>query len=133
MDGDSYPGCEPKVVRGDLNSDGQPDAAFFYTIEGFGYEFDGAAVPGGAGANIHSVILAALLNDRGRWSIGAEEEVGGKGPVKQEGSVTDLRIADGELILDRLEYADDDARCCPSIDTVARYRLERGSLVEMSR
>ena len=55
-----------KIVRGDLDGDGDQDAAVQYTLEGFG------------GGNSFGQMLAVFRNDKGAYKFVSEETVGGK-------------------------------------------------------
>lgn len=62
----SVPKESIKILSGDLDGDGDKDAAVHYVIEGFG------------GGNSFGQILAVFVNNKGVYKFAAEETVGGK-------------------------------------------------------
>jgi hypothetical protein len=96
------------VAFGDLNGDGQPDAAVILAIQS-----------GGSGTFYD---LIALLDQDGRPVQSGSAFVGDRQVVKN------LEIAGGRLILDYLTQGLDDPLCCPSERRLRSYLLENGVL-----
>ncbi|HEV3254683.1 MAG TPA: hypothetical protein VG033_09760 [Candidatus Acidoferrales bacterium] len=103
------------VVKGDLNHDGVPDAAVLYTLEGAG------------GGNNYTQYLAVLLRVDGRLVPVANNAVGGK----LYRSIAIKAIKDNVILCDTLDYAKNDAACCPTIKGKTQYVLKDKKLKEV--
>jgi hypothetical protein len=112
-------GSEPdgirKVMTGDLNHDGAPDAAVLFTIEGQN------------GTNNLIQYLAVFLRRNGRLGYAAIQPAGGK----NRRSIELTSIRDNVIFLDTTGYAKRDPSCCPTIKGRTRYALVRNRLTEM--
>jgi hypothetical protein len=130
MDGDVDP-CGFRIVRGDVNGDGDVDAAVLYGIGGFGRGFDGEPIALGKGSNDRTTILAVFVSRAGRWSVASQRPVA---HYKAElGTATGVKVdVDGSLVVEGFDYAQGDANCCPSIKASRHYRLEGGNLVSVT-
>jgi hypothetical protein len=113
--GGSYYGRATEIARGDIDGDGDSDAAVIYTIEGMTH------------SNAHVQLLAVLTKDLGGWFLFAQESVGGKGWR----GVSKPKIEGRYVTLETLEYADSDAACCPSINGKARFRVDGWAITEV--
>ena len=103
-----------KIIYGDLDGDGDEDAAAQFTIEGMG------------GGNNYGFWLAVFKNDNGKFTGITDEVIGGK--MNRNVSLT--KIEDGKIHLDTTEYDKDDGACCPSIEGKTSYILQGNKLVE---
>lgn len=83
-DADEYTDAR-KIVFGDLDNDGDADAAVLYTLEGFG------------GGNFWVQTLAVFINNRGVFKFAAEESIGSK---NGERSVSLKNINKGKIWVD---------------------------------
>jgi hypothetical protein len=114
-------GSEPdgirKVITGDLNRDGVPDAAVLFTIEGQN------------GTNNYVQYLAVFLRKNGRLVYAAHKQVGGKNMR----SIELTSIKDNLMFCDTTDYAKRDPSCCPTIKGRTSYALVRNKLTEMRR
>jgi hypothetical protein len=112
-------GSEPdgirKVMIGDLNHDGTPDAAVLFTIEGQN------------GTNNYIQYLAVFLRKNGRLVYAAFQPVGGK----NRRAIELTSIKDNVIFLDTTGYAKRDPSCCPTIKGQTKYALVRNKLTEM--
>jgi hypothetical protein len=99
------------VALGDLDGDGLVDAAVVLagSAGGSGTFISLAAVKNEDGAPLN--VATALLGDRVR--------------------VSSVAIHSGELVVELTQHAPTDPLCCPSLETVRRFRLEHGSLIEI--
>lgn len=104
--GGVHPGIR-EVVRGDLDEDGDEDAAVVYTIEGMG------------GGNLYEQYLSIFLQEPHGWRPGPAIKVGGK----NHRSINIRGITEGSVTLETLSYAAGDASCCPSLKGETHYRL----------
>ena len=104
-----------KVVAGDLNHDGAPDAAVLYTIEGQD------------GSNNYVQYLAVFARVKGRLVHLTHTEVGGK----SNRSVELEAISKNVILVKTLSYAAGDAACCPSKKGAARYALIKDRLKQI--
>lgn len=98
------------ATSGDLNADGQDDMVVAASFEK-------------ASENTSSRELFVFLRQNGRLELAAHQVVG---------SAVDMAVSDGELMVTTLEYADDDARCCPSKEVLRRYAVVNGALRELA-
>jgi hypothetical protein len=103
------------VIKGDLNHDGVPDAAVLYTLEGAG------------GGNNYTQYLAVFLRVDGRLVPVANAPVGGK----LYRAIEIKTIKDNVIFCDTLDYAKNDAACCPTIKGKTSYVLEDKKLKEV--
>ncbi|HEU0186030.1 MAG TPA: hypothetical protein VFS27_11990 [Blastocatellia bacterium] len=114
--GEEYKGAR-KIAAGDLNHDGVIDMAVLYKLEGQN------------GGNNHMRYLAIFIRDNGALTAVANVAVGGKGYR----SVELKAISDNKIHLNTLDYAPDDAVCCPSKKGTTYYELVYGFLREQER
>jgi len=98
------------IASGDLNADRQDDMVVAASLEK-------------ASENTSSRELFVFLRRDGQLALAAHQVVG---------SAVDIAVSDGELMLTTLEYADEDARCCPSKEVLRRYALVSGALRELA-
>jgi hypothetical protein len=114
-------GSEPdgirKLITGDLNHDGVPDAAVLFTIEGQN------------GTNNYVQYLAVFLRKSGHLLYATHVAVGGK----NRRSMDLTSIKDNVIFLDTTAYAKRDPSCCPAIKGRTRYALVGSKLTEMRR
>jgi hypothetical protein len=103
-----------KIVYGDVDGDGDADAAVQFTIEGMG------------GGNNYAFYLAIFRNENGKLKPLTDEVVGGK----LNRNVTLQKIDDRKIYLDTDEYAENDGACCPSIKGKTVYILKNNKLTE---
>jgi hypothetical protein len=99
------------VAFGDLDADGDADAAAVLAASG-----------GGSGTFLY---LVAVENDQGRPRHVATAELGDRVQVES------VMIESGEIVVSLLTHAPTDPLCCPTQETVRRFRLEEGALVEV--
>lgn len=97
---------------GDLDSDGLSDAAVILAGSG-----------GGSGTFI---TLAAVPNDDGAPGHAATTYLGDR--VR----VSSVVIDSGEIVVTLTEHAPTDPLCCPRLTTERRFRLEQGTLAEIT-
>lgn len=91
-----------QVVQVDLNGDGIKDAVILFTIEGQG------------GGNSSYQNLTAFYQQPHGWIAGDRVTTGG---------ATEMELLDDNLFgLTELTYAEDDPRCCPSLESRVTYR-----------
>ena len=104
-----------KIVRGDLDRDGNEDAIVNYAIEGIG------------GGNFSLLYIAVFLNNRGKLVYKTQMSAGsfGSGTGSQLAAES---IDNGKLIVEVDEYLPQDAVCCPSKKSHKQFVLERGRL-----
>lgn len=103
-----------KILYGDIDGDGDADAAVQFTIEGMG------------GGNNYAFYLAVFRNENGKLKPLTDEVVGGK----LNRNVTLQRIGDRKIYLVTEEYAENDGACCPSIKGKTVYILKNNKLTE---
>jgi major membrane immunogen (membrane-anchored lipoprotein) len=100
---------------GDIDGDGKEDAAVVYTLEGI------------RGGNDWLRFLAVKLSsENGRIIF---KQVGDK-DIR---SVVSIKIANGKIVASTLEYASNDASCCPSISKTATFVIKNGKLFEAGK
>lgn len=104
-----------KIVYGDIDGDGDADAAVQFTIEGAG------------GGNMYTFYLAVFRNENGKLKVVTDDAVGGK----LNRNVTLQQIKAQKIYLDTEEYAENDGACCPSIKGKAVYVLKNNKLAEI--
>lgn len=103
-----------KILYGDLDGDGDEDAAAQFTIEGMG------------GGNNYAFYLAVFRNENGKLKGVTDDVIGGK----LNRDVTFIKIENGKMFFDTKGYAEDDGACCPSIEGKTSYILEGEKLFE---
>jgi hypothetical protein len=109
--GDEYPEGR-KILRADLNGDGQDDALVIYTIEGQG------------GGNGSFSSLGIFYSNNGAFDF--------KGSTVVSGAVTDLQVrADKTIRVSSLEVGPEDARCCPTLESTQNFRWDGNRLEEL--
>lgn len=113
-DADEYKEAR-KIIYGDLDGDGDEDAAAQFTIEGMG------------GGNNYAFYLAVFRNENGKLKAVTDDAVGGK----LNRDVTLTKIENGRMLFDTKEYDADDGACCPSIEGKTSYILENDKLKEV--
>ncbi len=114
-DADEYKEAR-KIIDGDLDGDGDEDAAVQFTIEGMG------------GGNNYGFYLAVFRNENGKFTAVTDEVIGGK----LNRDITFTKIENGKLFFDTKAYAKDDGACCPSLAGKTSYILDGKKLVEKS-
>lgn len=102
------------ILYGDLDGDGDEDAAAQFTVEGMG------------GGNNYGFYLAVFRNDNGKFTAVTDEVIGGK--LRRDVEFT--KIENGRMYFDTKSYAADDGACCPSIEGKTSYVLEGNKIVE---
>jgi hypothetical protein len=119
--------CEFRVLaRGDLDRDGSEDIVVAYNIEGACCEEPG--LPGSCG-NKHITFLTAFLRRGNGFEQIAPIEIGGRG----HRAIADVRIADGHIEADTLEYGESDALCCPCKNGRTTFLFSTEELIEAGR
>jgi heat shock protein HslJ len=101
---------EPLTARGDLNGDGEQEAAALLVAQS-----------GGSGDFLY--LAAMALTDAGARNL-ATTALGDRVQVRR------LRIADGQILLDMLIGGDEDAAAFPATKVRKTFALEHGSLRE---
>lgn len=104
-----------KIIYGDLDGDGDEDAAAKFTIEGMG------------GGNNYAFYLAVFRNENGKLKGVTDDAIGGK----MNRDVTFTKVENGKMFFDTKGYAEDDGACCPSIEGKTTYILENDKLKEV--
>jgi hypothetical protein len=104
-----------KVVMGDLNHDGIPDAAVLYTMEDLN------------GTNNYVQYLAVFTRNNGRLVPVCREAVGGK----QYRSIDLTSIRNNTMYFQTTDYAPQDPTCCPTMKGSTRYALNGKKLKEI--
>ena len=105
---------------GDLNGDNLIDAVVEYALEPT-YEDNGG---GGNAIGEISGLVAFINNGQTLTIVDHSEEFGGN-----SGSL--IKIYNGVVFLEGMDYADNDPRCCPSIKTTTRIVLRNNKLVKL--
>lgn len=101
-----------EVLAADLNGDGHADALVLYSIEGQG------------GSNRAYQTLAAFYASPEGYSY--------QGSTVVSGSASDIKAIGANLFsLSTLTLGDDDPMCCPSVESIVKYRWESGSFTEL--
>ncbi|MDN3219318.1 LppP/LprE family lipoprotein [Pseudomonas nunensis] len=109
--GDEYPDGR-KILRADLNGDGQDDALVIYVIEGQG------------GSNSSFSTLGVFYANNGAFDF--------KGSTVVSGAVTALQLQDDKTIrVSSLEVGPEDAFCCPTLESEQKYRWDGNHLEEL--
>ena len=115
MDG-FHPSQFDEVARGDIDKDGDSDAALLYTIEDR------------HGANDYARFLAILENDTSSWNLVVQQKVGGK----NDRHITLSGIVNGAVWADTFSYRPGDPSCCPSRRGRVQFEMGKGKLIERS-
>ena len=102
-------------LHGDVNGDGKRDIVAQYTLEGFG------------GGNLYRQYLVVFLNSGKSFRYATHQSIGGK----DNRTISLDSIKDGKINFETLEYAPDDASCCPSKKGKARFVFSQGKLKEI--
>lgn len=102
-----------KVIYGDLDNDGDEDAA---VSSMFGYK----------GGNGYGFFLAVFRNDNGQFKSVTDIQTGSK--VSR--TPTLKQIKNGRIIFNTLSLAENDPYCCPSIKGTTSYVLKENKLIE---
>ncbi len=97
-----------QAAYGDLNADGQPDAAVALWV-----------TTGGSGTNIY---LVAMLDQAGNPQQVAADLVGDRVQIQQ------LSVQAGKIILAAKAFAKGDPMCCPSLNVTRTYALDGTTL-----
>ena len=100
-----------KIAFGDLDGDGNPDAAVILLSSG-----------GGSGGFFE---LAVIVNQNGTPVQAGLQYLGDRVDIKS------IAIKSGIIVIDMLTHGPDDARCCPTLKQTQRYRLDGGRLVRL--
>lgn len=115
-DGNEYEDART-ILYGDLDGDGDEDAAVQFTIEGMG------------GGNNYIFYLAIFKNENGKLTPVTDEAIGGK----MNRNIELKKIENGKMFFDTQEYDADDGACCPSIEGKTAYILEGNKLKEVGK
>lgn len=99
-----------KLVRGDINGDGLADlvASTLFAIEGSNTDFQQLFV----------------FEQRDGKLVLVDSN------AAEAGKLADFDIAGGKLQVSYLDYADDDSRCCPSIEYKKQFVIAAGKLAQ---
>lgn len=104
-----------KLVRGDIDGDGKPDAYVSYSLES------------ASGGNFTLLYEALFVVEKGQLVFKAERGNGSSGTAQGE-SFSPERIETGRIVGEILAYAPDDGACCPSIKHRAEVAYANGRL-----
>ncbi len=99
-----------KVAYGDLNSDGDMDAAVILITD-----------PGGSGTFHH---LAIVLNQKESSNHVASQLLGDRVKVKS------LSVRSGEIAVEMITHGPNDPMCCPALEVTQNYLLQGDKLVD---
>lgn len=104
----------------DVDGDGMQDAIVFFTIEGMD------------GGNNYEQYLTVLKGRPSGYLLLDTAQVGGR---DLPGRASDERpaVKERRITIQRTEYADEDARCCPSIKSSITLVLQGSRLVEVPK
>jgi hypothetical protein len=97
-----------QAANGDLNGDGQADAAVVLWV-----------TTGGSGTYIY---LVAMLDQAGQPRQGGADPVGDRVQIQQ------LSVQTGKIIVIAKAFAKGDPMCCPSLQVTRTYRLDGSTL-----
>ena len=98
-----------RSARGDLNGDGIEDGLALLAVD-----------TGGSGTFLY---LVAVINQAGEPQQAAAQFLGDRVDVQSIG------VKDGIVQLAMSTHAPDDPQCCPSLEEIRQYRLEKDRLV----
>jgi heat shock protein HslJ len=98
-----------KMAFGDLNGDGEKDAAVILITN-----------PGGSGTFRY---LAAVINQNGSPNHVASQLLGDRIKVKS------LSIRSGEITVEMITHGPSDPLCCPTLEAIHDYQLQGNKLV----
>jgi len=116
--------CDFRVLaRRNLDRDSSEDLVVAYNIEGACYE-----EPGSCG-NKHTTFLTAFLRRGSGFNRIAPIEVGGRG----QRAIAAVRIADGHIEADTLEYGESDTLCCSTKKGRTTFLFSTEGLIEADR
>jgi hypothetical protein len=111
------------IKIGDLNGDGLIDGVVDYGLEPT-WEDNGG---GGNAISEISGIIVFVNSGKALTVADHSEEYGGN-----FGSRNELKeISNGVIFLEGLEYADDDARCCPTLNTTTKLVLRNNKITKL--
>jgi len=99
------------IALGDLNNDGEKDAAVVLDSRG-----------GGSG---HFYEIAVMINEDGNPRYLLSEKLGDRVIINS------ITIQSGEIILNMVVHGPDDGLCCPSVEKIFKYKLVGDQLIEM--
>lgn len=100
-----------KVALGDLNNDGEEDAAVI---------LDGTC--GGSGSFRE---LAIIINQDGKPYYLTSKDLGDRVVINS------ITIQLGEIILDMVIHGPEDGLCCPSVPKIFKYKLAENKIIEI--
>jgi len=98
-----------RSARGDLNGDGIEDGLALLAVD-----------TGGSGTFLY---LVAVINQAGEPQQAAAQFLGDRIDVQSIG------VEDGIVQIAMITHAPDDPQCCPSLEEIRQYRLEKDRLV----
>lgn len=105
-----------KIHLIDVDGDRVRDAVVFFTVEGF------------AGGNNYSSFMTVLKGRSSQFQPLDTIAVGGMG--LGSASYSRPNFKDGRIVIERMEYVDADARCCPSMKANVTIVLQGSKLIE---
>jgi len=111
------------IKLGDLNADGLIDGVVDYGLEPTWED------NGGGGNAISEIpgIIVFVNSGKALTVVDHSEEFGGN-----FGSRNELKkISNGVIFLEGLEYAEDDARCCPTLKTTTKLVLRNNKITKL--
>ncbi|WP_299825996.1 serine/threonine-protein kinase [uncultured Pontibacter sp.] len=115
---EAYEGKKYKILVGDLNGDGLQDGIVDYSLEPTFEDTGGGnaigALPG----------LVAFINTGNKLTIADHSE-------EFNYMYKISKINNGVIFLEGFEYAEDDARCCPSIEVTKKLVLRNDKLTSL--
>ena len=118
--------CEYRdITEGDIDGNITVDLIIAYNIEGACY--NQTDMPAGSCSNNHTTFLTVFLKHQKGLKQMKPIKVGGRG----ERSIVALRVRNGHIEGDTLEYNESDALCYPSKQGRASFVLIDGELKEI--
>lgn len=109
-----------QVHYGDINGDGKPDAIGYANM----IQCDGG------NALMDASVCFCIYSSAGKYEL--IEEPKGLSENLGIGRVTSI-LKDGTVEAEFLDYAEDDARCCPSLEEIKWFRFVNGEFEEMEK